>query len=163
MGVSRRRCDLGVAHGPLHQFEVAGFAQKLGAEVVPQIVPAEVGYPGLLAQIAPMAFEPVVRNGMALALDATVARALCDKGENELGMMPLQRPKDFSERRCDRPGYQSPALAALSNLARIPIDLGPSEQAFVEPHSCCLREANERQIVIASRRLDSLGFVADQF
>jgi len=43
----------------LHQLEVAGGAQQLGAEVVPEVVEAETGHASTLAQIAPMALYAI--------------------------------------------------------------------------------------------------------
>ena len=37
----------------LHQLQVAGLAQQLGAEIVPEVVEAEAGHAGALAQPPP--------------------------------------------------------------------------------------------------------------
>jgi hypothetical protein len=42
-----RGCEGRVRRGPLHELQVAGLAQKLGPDVVAEVVEAEAGYAGL--------------------------------------------------------------------------------------------------------------------
>jgi hypothetical protein len=41
VGIAHRGCDVGMAHRPLNQFQVAIGAQQLGGEIVPQVMVAQ--------------------------------------------------------------------------------------------------------------------------
>src|SRR5262245_37174469 len=131
MCIARCGLEIGVPERLLYQLEIAGLAQELGAEVVAEVVEAEVGHPCPPAQIAPVTFQPVVRDRIALALDTAVAGALGDESEDKFRVVPLQRPEDFMHGGCDWLRYQPPTLAELSDLARAPVDLIPPQQAFL--------------------------------
>src|SRR5262249_32843243 len=74
VGVARRRRDRGVIERALYQFQVAGLAQKLGAEVMTEVMKAEVRDTRALAQITPMTLQSVIRDRIALAAHAIASR-----------------------------------------------------------------------------------------
>jgi hypothetical protein len=49
MRILGRGLDVGVVERPLHQLEVAGLAQQLGREIVPEVMEAEADHPRALA------------------------------------------------------------------------------------------------------------------
>src|SRR5262245_53521056 len=162
MRIARRGLEIAVVERALHQLQVAGRAQKLGAEIVPQVVKPEADHAGALAQPLPCDLHAGIGEGMSLALHAAVAGALSDIGKHELGMVPLQRPDDFTDRRRDRYRDQLTALAVLTDLPSAPIDLRPAQEAFGEPQPACSSESKERREIVARRRLESLALIADE-
>ena len=76
--VSRSGFDICVVQRLLHQLEVAGLAQELGSDIMPEIVEAKVFDASLGPQPAPPAFgsasttpstsSPMSRNGPVLAV-----------------------------------------------------------------------------------------------
>src|SRR5262245_37185327 len=117
----------------LHELQVPGLAQELGSEIVAVIMEAEADYPSALAQPTPCDLHAGVGEGMPLALHAAVACALRHIGEDVLGMVTLQRPQNFTDRRRDRCRDELPALAELHNLAHFPLYFRPAQRnAFLE-------------------------------
>jgi hypothetical protein len=79
-------------------------------------------------------------------------------------MMPLQRPQNGVDGRCERHGDPFVALALLPDLAGKPIDFGPSQhQAFREPQPGGFGKGKERRVVLARGGLDPLGLITDEF
>src|SRR5258708_16264672 len=67
VGVSDRGLDVGVAERALHQFEIAGVAQKLARKVVAVIMEPESGDAGRLAGAAPARLGAADSERIALA------------------------------------------------------------------------------------------------
>jgi len=57
MGIAQRALDVAMVHGLLHQLEVAGVAKQFAAEVVPEIMEAEVGHARLGPHPLPSRFR----------------------------------------------------------------------------------------------------------
>src|SRR5262245_6049037 len=76
-----------------------------------------------------------------------------------LGMVPAQRPQDRANLRCDWPRDRPVALALLTDLPRVPIDLVPFQQAFPEPQPRCVGEAKKWEVVVAGLGFELLAFV----
>ena len=74
MGVAQRALDVGMVHRLLHQLQVAGVAQQLGAEVVAEVVEAEILDARLGAYPLPSRFGSVERE--RIALPCTLPRRL---------------------------------------------------------------------------------------
>src|SRR5262245_12621354 len=98
MRIARCGLEIGMIEQPLYQFQVAGLAQHLAAEIMPEVVKAEAGHASALAQPPPYDLGAGVGEGVTLTLHTTVAAALGDVGEDHCGMMSAQRPKDFADR-----------------------------------------------------------------
>src|SRR5580704_10329592 len=118
MRIPRRGFQIGMVQSPLHQLDIAGLAQKLGAEVVPEVVESEADHTGPLAQPVPGRLHAHRGERVALTMIADL-----DIGEHELRVMPAQWPEDFADRRRDRGCDQLAALAELPDLPCAPIDL----------------------------------------
>src|SRR6266496_511042 len=68
------------------------------------------------------------------------------------------------DRRCDRTGDASTALAYLRDLSGRPIDFGPAQQnAFLEPQPRGPDEGKERQEILGSGGFQTVAFIAHQF
>jgi len=66
--IARRGLDIRMVERLLHQLQIAGLAQELGREIVPEVVETEAGDARTLAQIAPVAFHAVVAERIASPL-----------------------------------------------------------------------------------------------
>src|SRR5262249_12670998 len=124
---------------------------------------AEPAHPGALAQPTPRDLDAVIGEGITLALHPAVARALGLVGEHCFGVMPAQRPEDFTDRRCDRDRHGPVTLARPADLFGSESDLGPAQQTFAQPQSRGVGESEEWRIVLAHRLGKPLGFVIAQF
>src|SRR5258708_22154618 len=146
----------------LHELEVASLAQRLGCEVVSEIVEAKADDARPLAQPVPVCAQPRKRERITLPLHPSAVGPLCDIGEDEFRMVPAQWPQDFADCRCDRRSDQLPALAEFADLPSFPVNLAPSQQTLVLPQARRHRKGKERRIIVSGCRLQPLAFIAHQ-
>src|SRR5215831_20238407 len=101
MRVAQRRFNVGMIERPLYQLDVAGLAQKLGAEIMPVVVKSKSDDARLPAQVLPIGLHEFIGQRATLALHPASAGVPRDEGEDVLGMVTLQRPENFPDRRRD--------------------------------------------------------------
>ncbi len=136
----------------LHQLEVTGLAQQLGAEVVPVVVEAEVIDPCLGAQPLPGCLG--AGDGERVALAAHPAQPLVavdrDIGEHVFRMLALQREEDSADGVSDREHHTPTTLPDPDDLARTEVHLRPLEcDALFLTQAASPHELKERFIVCA--------------
>ena len=96
-----------------------------------KIMESEADDPRAFAQLVPSIGRATSGYGIASAFDAAGGGAIGNESEHEIGMVTLQRPKNFADGRGDRHRDQSATLAELADLASREIDFCPFQQAFV--------------------------------
>src|SRR5215510_1947909 len=100
---------------------------------------AQAGDARLPAQALPIALHARIGQRVAPTLHAIIGRAVGDGRENELRMMPAQRPQDLTDCFSDCHRDSLAALSKLDDLAGAEIDFRPAQKAFVEPPASCLK------------------------
>src|SRR5262245_19089090 len=78
-------------------------------------------------------------------------------------MMPAQRPQDRPHLRSDRRHHEPPTLTRLTDLAGVPVDLGPPQRPALRKTQARRRgEREERREVLGRGGSEPLCLVADQ-
>src|ERR1700738_1506321 len=128
MGIAQGALDVAMVHRLLHELEVAAVAQELGPEIMPVVVEAEILDACSLPQPLPRRLGPGDRQWVALAAQPPepLVAVLRDVGEDEFGMLALQREQDFADGISDRKHHAPAALSYPHNLARAKVHLRPS-------------------------------------
>src|SRR5262249_47505569 len=102
MRIAQRRSNVGAIEHPLHEFEIPGLAQRLGREIMSEIVEAEADDASDLAQPMPVRAQSGERNRIAPALDPLPVRPHRDIGKDKLRMVATERPENLTNGRGDR-------------------------------------------------------------
>ena len=131
VGISDRCRDVRVIEQLLHEFQIASLAQNLSREIVSEVVKPKSGHLRFSANLCP--FKVHIVDGEGISLAADLAASICaagDEGEYVVWVVTSQGPEDFPNRRRDWNGDPLVALALLSDLARVPVNFRPLQQAL---------------------------------